>query len=141
MKKLCIICSIDIWRILRYSVHFCLALQKNRQPCKSIRQSIDNNEFGCWIYWLKKAFDTVNHGILLTKLNHHGVRGNVDEWFKSYLSNREELVIGSEHYFLGEMSLPPWFLMVRPLLFVCISPLVMQKPQATQYFFVFENYN
>ena len=38
----------------------------------SIHQSIDNNEFGCGIFIdLKKAFDTVNHTILLTKLNHY----------------------------------------------------------------------
>ena len=38
---------------------------------ESIRQSIDNNEFGCGIFVdLKKAFDTVNHAVLLTKLTH-----------------------------------------------------------------------
>ena len=37
---------------------------------ESIRQFIDNNEFGCGLFIdLKKAFDTVNHAILLTKLN------------------------------------------------------------------------
>ena len=45
---------------------------------ESVRQSIDNNEFGCGIFIdLKKAFDTFNHRILLTKLNHYGIRGNV----------------------------------------------------------------
>ena len=44
---------------------------------ESIRQSIDNNEFGCGIFIdLKKAFDTVNHAILLTKFNHYGIGGN-----------------------------------------------------------------
>ena len=56
---------------------------------ESIRQSIDNNEFGCGIFIdLKKAFDTVNHTILLTKLNHYGIRGVVFDWLKSYLSQR-----------------------------------------------------
>ena len=38
---------------------------------ESIRNSIDNSEFSCGIHIdLKKAFDTVNHSILLSKLNH-----------------------------------------------------------------------
>lgn len=37
---------------------------------------------------LKKAFDTVNHDILLSKMNFMGFRGPVLEWFRSYLSNR-----------------------------------------------------
>ena len=54
-----------------------------------VRQSIDNNEFGCGIFIdLKKAFDTVNHAILLTKLNRYGIRGNVHEWFKSFIPYR-----------------------------------------------------
>ena len=54
---------------------------------ESIRQSIDNNEFGCGIFIdLKKAFDAVNHAILLTKLNHYGNnRSNVHEWLVIFI--------------------------------------------------------
>ena len=40
----------------------------------------------------QKAFDVVNHSILIKKLNHLGLKGSVLEWFTSYLDGRSQCV-------------------------------------------------
>ena len=40
----------------------------------------------------QKAFDTVDHQFLIAKLSHHGIRGIVNDWFRSYLSKRSQFV-------------------------------------------------
>ena len=52
----------------------------------------EKNEFALGLYVdLSKAFDCLDHRILLHKLDHYGIRGTALDWFRSYLSNRRQL--------------------------------------------------
>ena len=60
---------------------------------ENIRNALDNGECAVGIFLdFQKAFDTVDRDILLNKLYNYGIRGLALQWFKSYISNRYQVV-------------------------------------------------
>ena len=58
-----------------------------------VYKAFDKREFTLSVCLdFSKAFDTVNHEILLAKLDHCGIRNIENSWFKSYLANRMQYV-------------------------------------------------
>ena len=58
-----------------------------------ISAAMENNQFSVGLFVdLSKAFDTLDHNILLNKLNYYWIRGIAYNWFKSYLCNRCQYV-------------------------------------------------
>ena len=69
---------------------------------------------------LSKAFDTIDHNILLYKMDYYGFRGIVYEWFKNYLSNRKQYVNVncSRSYLQNIICGVPQGSILGPLLFI-----------------------
>ena len=59
-----------------------------------ITDSFEKNMFTLGVFIdLSKAFDTVNHEILISKLENYGLDGSNLEWFKNYLTNRKQCIV------------------------------------------------
>ena len=117
-------------RLLRFlNIHKILnsnqyGFRKNHSPDLALVQlfdkitnAISNKEHVIGVFMdLSKAFDTLNHDILLSKLQTYGIRGVALSWFKDYLSNRKQYVfhngISSNllpmHWMRSPTRLNPW---------------------------------
>ena len=73
---------------------------------ENIKKTIEEKKFGCGVFIdLKKAFDMVNHDILLQKMEHYGIKDMASAWFKSYLTDRKQFVSLMELTLILNLSL------------------------------------
>ena len=62
------------------------------QITEKIRKAVDDNNFACGVFVdLQKAFDTVNHQILLDKLKYYGIRGTPLSWFATFFTKQNTI--------------------------------------------------
>ena len=86
-----------------------------------ISSNIDQKNHNIGIFLdLSKAFDTIDHNILLKKLQCYGIRGIACEWFKSYLSDRAQYVLynNTESEYMKITCGVPQGSILGPLLFI-----------------------
>ena len=88
-----------------------------------IREQLDKGNFACGIFNdFQKAFDTVDHQILIQKLNYYGIRGIANNCFSSYLHNRTLFVSinGFDSNFNAVCCGVPQGSILGPLLFLIL---------------------
>ena len=60
--------------------------------------AIDNQEIALSVFLdFSKSFYTIDHNILIEKLELYGIRGHMNNWFRFYLTNRKQYVEITEH--------------------------------------------
>ena len=72
----------------------CSTQQAILDTVNRIQSNLDASLYSCGVFIdLKKAFDTVDNTILLCKLSRYGIRGIINDWFASYLTDRTQTTL------------------------------------------------
>ena len=104
---------------------------------ENIGKYLDAQNFACGVFVdLQKAFDSFEHDVLLTKLEHSGVRGLANDWLKSYSSDRKQFISinGNDSNLISVLHDLPRRIVLGPLLFLIYIILLM-----TQTYFILVN--
>ena len=72
---------------LKYSTSFALI-----HLTETIKEALDQGKYGIFVD-LQKAFETVDHNILMGKLKYHGIREVTYSWFESYLKRNKAICL------------------------------------------------
>ena len=97
----------------------------------NIHEGFENSQCTVGVFIdLKKAFDIVNHEILLHKLNFYGIRGIPLTWLTSYLSHRQQYVMVHDHTssYNSVVCGVPQGSVLGPLLFLYTSMIFFMSP-------------
>ncbi len=89
--------------------------------CNKLYEALDKGHYVLGIFLdFSKAFNTINHAILLKKLEFYGISRTALKWLESYLSNRKQAVTYNNHV-SGELVIKcgvPQGSIIGPLLFL-----------------------
>ena len=145
--------------LIRYNILFKSQYGFRRMHCtshaimdflKTTEHSLENDNFALGIFLdLSKAFDTLDHEVLINKLEHCGIRGKVLEWITSYLKNREQYtdfegiessrkpvtagvpqgsILGPLFFLIYVNDLPAALTLLKPVMFADDTNLVIEGP-------------